>query len=67
MTMATCPTSCNGWFRFCVTEAIFDLIGDSTKEDDYKWAEIQTSTALYFDKENPRSVILLEFYYQNIQ
>lgn len=65
--MAACPTVLNGLFKFCLSEDIFHIIDDPTKGNDHKWAALQTSTALHLNEENPRYLILLEFFYQNIQ
>lgn len=65
--MAACSTFSIKDFKFCFTEEIFYLIGDSTKGDDHKWAELQMFAAQDSNEESPRSQILLEYFYQNIQ
>ena len=55
------------WFRFHFTEESYNSFCDDMLSEEEKWKLLQKSAALYHHPENPRSSVIFEYFYQNIQ
>lgn len=57
----------NKWIKFKLTEEIFNRLNDLSDDVEDQWVELRKSSAAQFLEGNPRSEIIFEYYYHNIQ
>jgi hypothetical protein len=57
----------NKWIKFKLTEEIFNRINDMSDDVEDQWLELRKVSAAQFLEGNPRSEIIFEYYYHNIQ